>query len=61
MWWSALFWAAGALITADASDALADEARRRGYALLRKPVRPAALRGLLAALAAGGGGGRAAD
>lgn len=50
----------GALITADASDALADEARRRGYALLRKPVRPAALRALLAALAAGRGG-RAAD
>ena len=42
----------GALITADASDALAEEARRRGYALLRKPVRPAALRALLAALAA---------
>jgi PAS domain S-box-containing protein len=41
----------GALITADASDTLAAEARSRGYALLRKPVKPAALRALLAALA----------
>jgi CheY-like chemotaxis protein len=41
----------GALITADASDTLAAQARERGYALLRKPVKPAALRALLAALA----------
>jgi Na+/proline symporter/signal transduction histidine kinase/ActR/RegA family two-component response regulator len=41
----------GALITADASDTLAAAARARGYALLRKPVKPAALRALLAALA----------
>jgi Na+/proline symporter/signal transduction histidine kinase/ActR/RegA family two-component response regulator len=41
----------GALITADATDTLAAEARARGYALLRKPVKPAALRALLAALA----------
>lgn len=38
----------GALITANASEALAEEARGRGYALLRKPVKPAALRALLA-------------
>jgi CheY-like chemotaxis protein len=41
----------GALITADGSDALADDARRRGYALLRKPLKPAALRALLASFA----------
>jgi Na+/proline symporter/signal transduction histidine kinase/ActR/RegA family two-component response regulator len=41
----------GALITADATDTLAAQARERGYALLRKPVKPAALRALLAALA----------
>lgn len=41
----------GALITADASDTLAVLARARGYPLLRKPVKPAALRALLAALA----------
>jgi Na+/proline symporter/signal transduction histidine kinase/ActR/RegA family two-component response regulator len=40
-----------ALITADASDTLATAARARGYALLRKPVKPAALRALLAAMA----------
>jgi CheY-like chemotaxis protein/anti-sigma regulatory factor (Ser/Thr protein kinase) len=38
----------GALITANASEALAQQARDRGYALLRKPVKPAALRALLA-------------
>lgn len=43
---------AGALITADASDEVAADARRRGYPLLRKPVKPAALRALLAAIAA---------
>jgi Na+/proline symporter/signal transduction histidine kinase/CheY-like chemotaxis protein len=37
----------GALITANASEALAQQARERGYALLRKPVKPAALRALL--------------
>lgn len=41
----------GALITADASDTLAAAARTRGYSLLRKPVKPAALRALLAAMA----------
>jgi Na+/proline symporter/signal transduction histidine kinase len=41
----------GALITADASDALAGDARRRGYPLLRKPVKPAALRALISSLA----------
>jgi CheY-like chemotaxis protein/anti-sigma regulatory factor (Ser/Thr protein kinase) len=40
----------GALITADASVALLHEARARGFQLLRKPVRPAALRALVAAL-----------
>jgi Na+/proline symporter/signal transduction histidine kinase len=42
--------ARGALITADASVTLLHEARARGFQLLRKPVRPAALRALLAAL-----------
>lgn len=42
--------ARGALITADASPALLHEARSRGFQLLRKPVRPAALRALIAAL-----------
>ena len=40
----------GALLTANASDALAREAKLRGFPVLRKPVRPAALRALLAAL-----------
>lgn len=40
----------GALITADADVTLAQEARRRGFQLLRKPVRPAALRALIAGL-----------
>jgi CheY-like chemotaxis protein len=43
--------APGALVTADASDALAEDARRRGYPLLRKPVKPAALRALISSLA----------
>lgn len=43
---------AGALITADPNPALAEQARSLGYALLRKPVKPAALRALLGALAA---------
>jgi Na+/proline symporter/signal transduction histidine kinase/CheY-like chemotaxis protein len=42
---------AGALVTADASEALAREARAKGFDVLRKPVRPAALRALIAALA----------
>jgi CheY-like chemotaxis protein len=40
----------GALITADASLELKASARERGYALLRKPVKPAALRALIAQL-----------
>jgi Na+/proline symporter/PAS domain-containing protein/anti-sigma regulatory factor (Ser/Thr protein kinase) len=39
-----------ALITADASPELKARARERGYALLRKPVKPAALRALIAQL-----------
>lgn len=49
----------GALITADSSEALAQRARSAGYPVLQKPVRPAALRALIAALArrpAGNGG-----
>lgn len=42
----------GALITADHSVALAVHARSIGYPVLRKPVKPAALRALLGALAA---------
>jgi CheY-like chemotaxis protein len=41
----------GALLTADGSDELARRARTEGFPLLQKPVRPAALRALLAALA----------
>jgi PAS domain S-box-containing protein len=41
----------GALITADHSVALAVHARSIGYPVLRKPVKPAALRALLGALA----------
>jgi CheY-like chemotaxis protein/anti-sigma regulatory factor (Ser/Thr protein kinase) len=40
----------GALITADTSAELALRARAFGYALLRKPVKPAALRALIAQL-----------
>lgn len=40
----------GALITADASLTLLHAARAKGFQVLRKPVRPAALRALLAAL-----------
>ena len=40
----------GALITADASPELKLRARSLGYALLRKPVKPAALRALIAQL-----------
>jgi len=41
----------GALVTANASESLAHEARTGGFEVLRKPVKPAALRALLAALA----------
>lgn len=45
-----------ALITADGSAELKQRARLRGVALLHKPVKPAALRALLAALARSGAG-----
>jgi PAS domain S-box-containing protein len=48
----------GALVTADHSPALAERARELGFPLLRKPVKPAALRALLGALAAQRSGGR---
>ena len=41
-----------ALVTADHSPVLAERAREHGFPLLRKPVKPAALRALLGALAA---------
>ncbi len=41
----------GALITADGSEDVARRARDGGYPLLHKPVKPAALRALIAALA----------
>ncbi len=40
----------GAMITADGSSELKQRARARGYPVLHKPVRPAALRALLTAL-----------
>ena len=40
----------GALVTADSSPALAERARALAYPLLRKPVRPAALRALIGQL-----------
>jgi PAS domain S-box-containing protein len=40
----------GALLTADGSDEVARRARDAGYPVLRKPLRPAALRALIAAL-----------
>lgn len=40
----------GALITAESGDALQRRCREAGYPLLNKPVRPAALRALIAAL-----------
>jgi PAS domain S-box-containing protein len=42
---------AGALVTADHSAALAERARELGFPVLRKPVKPGALRALLGALA----------
>jgi len=50
----------GALVTANASEALAQAARAQGFQVLRKPVKPAALRALLAALARRQGAGGAA-
>jgi len=41
----------GALVTADHSAAVSERARALGYPVLRKPVKPAALRALLGALA----------
>jgi PAS domain S-box-containing protein len=41
---------AGALLTADGSEDVARRAREAGYPVLRKPIRPAALRALIAAL-----------
>lgn len=41
----------GALLTAESSDELQRRCREAGYPLLNKPVRPAALRALIAALA----------
>jgi Na+/proline symporter/signal transduction histidine kinase len=40
----------GALITADNSPGLAERARAAGYAVLRKPLKPASLRALLGAI-----------
>ncbi|HEX7374215.1 MAG TPA: PAS-domain containing protein [Steroidobacteraceae bacterium] len=42
----------GALITADHGAAVTERARKLGYTVLRKPLKPAALRALLGALAA---------
>lgn len=41
---------AGALVTADASEEVSQRARTLGFEVLRKPVRPGALRALIAAL-----------
>ena len=43
----------GALITADASADLKQQARQRGYPMLQKPLKPAALRALIAHLTRG--------
>jgi len=43
----------GALITADTSADLKQQARHRGYPVLQKPVKPAALRALIAHLTRG--------
>jgi signal transduction histidine kinase/ActR/RegA family two-component response regulator len=50
----------GALVTANASEQLAQTARAEGFEILRKPVKPAALRALLAAFARRQGAGAAA-
>jgi hypothetical protein len=44
--------APAALVTADHGAEVAERARVLGYKVLRKPVKPAALRGLLGALLA---------
>ena len=44
----------GALLTANSSEELAQRARNADYPVLQKPVRPAVLRALIAALARGG-------
>lgn len=44
----------GALLTANSSEELAQRARNADYPVLHKPVRPAVLRALIAALARGG-------
>ena len=41
--------AKGALLTADGSDALKQQAKQRGYLVFTKPVKPASLRAFLAA------------
>ena len=41
---------AGALLTADATEKMVEEADKLGFPVLRKPVRPGALRALIAAL-----------
>jgi hypothetical protein len=41
---------AGALLTADATEKMVAEADKLGFPVLRKPVRPAALRALISAL-----------
>ncbi|MES1263103.1 MAG: response regulator, partial [Peristeroidobacter soli] len=41
---------AGALLTADATEKMVEEAGKLGFPVLRKPVRPAALRALISAL-----------
>ena len=46
--------APAALVTADHGAEVAERARVLGYKVLRKPVKPAALRGLLGALLATG-------
>jgi DNA-binding response OmpR family regulator len=46
-------------VTANASEALAQAARASGFQVLRKPVKPAALRALLAALVRRQGAGAA--
>ncbi|HWK49705.1 MAG TPA: response regulator, partial [Steroidobacter sp.] len=43
---------AGALVTADGTAALAQRANALGFQVLRKPLRPAALRALIVALTA---------
>ena len=50
--------APAALVTADHGTVLAERARELGYKVLRKPVKPAALRGLLGALLAAANAGR---